>query len=583
MDDNQQDDLTADPNYDPKSKDMVVNSTQNDDSTVHQNVSTAYPNYDPKVKDLKLTTGEWIIVAIGGLLVFFIMVIVHHPELYRESASFIPDPKLQNFAIENMQNYLAPGWAEKWATEAYSKQNMDRSIGTYNVDHHGLTLSSIGIGTFMGDANADIDASLKAAVYDGVMKGVNVIDTAINYRGMRSEKCIGIALKRLLSSGSIIRESLFISSKGGYIPGDSDQGSSAIKTASEWAALTTVNGGIFPHNEIIGGIHCINPICLNISIAISRQNLGIQTIDLYYLNNAAEKQLGTITQQEFKNRLKESFSFLETQRKLNFIRFYGMASETSFTSDPNNILHIKLSDIIEIAKSVGGENHGFRYVQIPVSATIPYAAMIPQYNGNNINGNKGIENGNGNKFNGNENGNSFLQLAGLFNISVMSCTSIGGGDYKSLQIAETLYHSCIHKDSIWALELNNKMIDITTKHNGKMKGSNKKSLHLSPAGKSLLITRSTYGITTALVGMKQINHVNENVNILNLPLIPPEIISNCIYAKRKEGSLENSAFNVHPGNIPTVEKNVPLGHHAGNNKRTGRKKSNVRGENSSFK
>ena len=54
--------------------------------------------------------------------------------------------------------------------------------------------------------------------------GVNIIDTAINYRYMKSERSIGAALQYMLNTNTTSREELFICSKGGYIPEDSDQG-----------------------------------------------------------------------------------------------------------------------------------------------------------------------------------------------------------------------------------------------------------------------------------------------------------------------------------------------------------------------
>ena len=48
--------------------------------------------------------------------------------------------------------------------------------------------------------------------------GVNIIDTAINYRYMKSERSIGAALQYMLNTNTTSREELFICSKGGYIP-----------------------------------------------------------------------------------------------------------------------------------------------------------------------------------------------------------------------------------------------------------------------------------------------------------------------------------------------------------------------------
>lgn len=40
----------------------------------------------------------------------------------------------------------------------------------------------------MGDPTDEIDTLVENAVYSSILKGVNVIDTSINYRGMRAER-----------------------------------------------------------------------------------------------------------------------------------------------------------------------------------------------------------------------------------------------------------------------------------------------------------------------------------------------------------------------------------------------------------
>ena len=53
------------------------------------------------------------------------------------------------------------------------------------------------------------------AVVDSVKTGgVNVIDTAINYRYMKSERVVGAALRHLISLG-YTRDELFLCSKNG--------------------------------------------------------------------------------------------------------------------------------------------------------------------------------------------------------------------------------------------------------------------------------------------------------------------------------------------------------------------------------
>jgi len=48
-----------------------------------------------------------------------------------------------------------------------------------------LKISSLGIGTYLGQPDDKVDASYAASVVASVESGINVIDTAINYRFQR--------------------------------------------------------------------------------------------------------------------------------------------------------------------------------------------------------------------------------------------------------------------------------------------------------------------------------------------------------------------------------------------------------------
>src|SRR5688500_13949450 len=52
----------------------------------------------------------------------------------------------------------------------------------------GLCLSSVGIGTYLGDPTDAVDARYRESVTEGLASGINVIDTASNYRGGQSER-----------------------------------------------------------------------------------------------------------------------------------------------------------------------------------------------------------------------------------------------------------------------------------------------------------------------------------------------------------------------------------------------------------
>ena len=58
-------------------------------------------------------------------------------------------------------------------------------------DARGLTLSSLGLGTYLGAEDAATDRGYEECVGIALASGVNVFDSAINYRGQRSERAIG--------------------------------------------------------------------------------------------------------------------------------------------------------------------------------------------------------------------------------------------------------------------------------------------------------------------------------------------------------------------------------------------------------
>ena len=81
-------------------------------------------------------------------------------------------------------------------------------------------IPKIGLGTHLGSFSDENSKQYIDAIIFAVKNGITMIDTAINYRGMRSEKDVGNAVSTLISSGIIKREDILISSKAGLLFGD---------------------------------------------------------------------------------------------------------------------------------------------------------------------------------------------------------------------------------------------------------------------------------------------------------------------------------------------------------------------------
>src|SRR5712671_1673465 len=105
-------------------------------------------------------------------------------------------------------------------THRYAERFNARVSPGHFHEAQGLMMSSIGLGTYLGEPDAATDEAYRATVVRAVELGVNVIDTAINYRFQRSERSIGQALRDLVSSGKARRDELIIATKAGYLTFD---------------------------------------------------------------------------------------------------------------------------------------------------------------------------------------------------------------------------------------------------------------------------------------------------------------------------------------------------------------------------
>lgn len=231
-----------------------------------------------------------------------------------------------------------------------------------------LSLSSIGLGTYLGGEDAATDAGYEAAVAAALAAGINVFDTAINYRGQKSERAIGRALSRAFADGSARRDEVFVSTKGGYLPNDADD----PRGARRYVAETFRSSGLAPEAEIAQECHCIAPGYLAEQIERSRANLGLATIDLYYLHNL-ETQRGAVDSSVFRQRLSAAVALLEEAAGDGRIGAWGLATWDGLRVPPEHPEHLSLSGVLELAREVAGEGHHFRGVQLPFNLAMAQA------------------------------------------------------------------------------------------------------------------------------------------------------------------------------------------------------------------
>ena len=233
-------------------------------------------------------------------------------------------------------------------------------------DAAGLRLSSIGLGTYLGAEDAATDRGYEACVLEALRCGVNVFDSAINYRGQRSERAIGRALGEAFAKGLARRDEVFVSTKGGYLPHDAED----PREPRRYILETFVESGLAPPAEMVRGGHCMAPGYLRDQIARSRANLGLETVDLYYLHNV-ETQRAALGAEAFVPRLRRAIEALEEAVAQGLVAGWGVATWDGLRAPPEHPEHLSLAEIEAVAAEVAGGAHHFRGVQLPVNLAMP--------------------------------------------------------------------------------------------------------------------------------------------------------------------------------------------------------------------
>lgn len=353
---------------------------------------------------------------------------------------------------------MIEGYATSNGTLAFSTKHQNANQKNFRKIH-GLTLSNVGVGTYLGNPDAKTDELVKNAVKESILAGINVIDTAINYRSQKAERAVGKAISELINEGKINRNEIFVSTKNGYVTNDGD-----IKEEFwQYVNREYVSKGVIQANDISSGYHCMTVPYLNDQLERSRKNLGLECIDLMYLHNAVEGQIQDITKEQFMKNLHKAFEFFESKRRENKIKFYGLATWECFRVQQDNPQFLQLSEVMQLAQNAGGQEHGFRFIQLPYNMYLDQALMIKNQS-----------------FDGKI--DSILQAAKHYEIGVFTSVPLMQGKLLSP--------------------------GVIPEFDG-----------LKPSLRALQFTRSTPGVLSPLVGHKSEQNVKENLTIMKIPAL----------------------------------------------------------------
>lgn len=269
---------------------------------------------------------------------------------------------------------MIPGHATLEGTRGFADRS--KAADGHFREAAGLLLSSIGLGTYLGKENDATDRGYEASIAQALTSGINVFDSAINYRGQRSERAIGQALAAAFESGAARRDEIFISTKGGYLPHDSQD----PRDPKRYILETFVTPGVAPRAEVAAGGNCIAPGYLEDQIERSRRNLGLETIDLYYLHNI-ESQRSAVGPKVFRERLARAVGKLEEAVADGRIGRWGLATWDGLRVPPEHPEHLSLADVSAVAREVAGDGHHFAAVQLPVNLAMAQALGYPSQEG----------------------------------------------------------------------------------------------------------------------------------------------------------------------------------------------------------
>jgi aryl-alcohol dehydrogenase-like predicted oxidoreductase len=350
---------------------------------------------------------------------------------------------------------VIPGRATPEGTGAYRRRIQACAPGHFR-ELAGLALSSLGLGTYLGEDDAGTDDLYRGAVARALELGVNVVDTAVNYRHQRSERAIGEALAAQIARGALRREEALLATKGGFIPFDGGM----PRDVRQYFTDTYLRPGILGPGDVVAGCHAMTPRYLADQIERSRRNVGVETLDVYYLHNP-EIQLTEVDRGEFLARIRAAFQLLESAVTEGKIGVYGTATWNGYRQPPTAREYLSLAELVAAAREVAGEGHHFRVIQLPYNLAMPEAFTL---------GNQAVD---GDTV-------SLLEAARRLGIYVMTSASIYQG-----QLTRRL--PAVLGRVLPGLE--------------------------TDAQRAIQFVRSTPGVGTALVGMKRVAHVEENARV----------------------------------------------------------------------
>ncbi len=256
------------------------------------------------------------------------------------------------------------GSATPEGTKKYAQDHP--AIAYHSLGGLDLAVSPVGFGCYRVAAGSE---EQREALTKALLSGVNMIDTSANYTDGQSEELVGLVLNELIGQGKIARDQVVVISKAGYLQGQNYLLSQERKSAGkEFSDLVIYGEGLE---------HCIHPDFLADQLERSLKRLNLERLDCYLLHNpeyyltwAKQHRVGRREARgEYLQRFRQAFLHLEQEVAAGRISYYGVSSNT-FVRPQSHYEFTCLQELWELAQEISPQHH-FRVVQFPLNLMEP--------------------------------------------------------------------------------------------------------------------------------------------------------------------------------------------------------------------
>lgn len=369
---------------------------------------------------------------------------------------------------------LIKGHATAKATQAYADQHTqagDTAEGHYSEFLRArMRLSSLGIGSFPGQATPEVDAKIAAVVTRALLSGINVIDTGAHYRYGRSLAAVGAGVRAAVEAG-VSREAMFLISKGGFLtlrggmPAD----------MNAWFEREIVVKGLGTREDLAKGAHLLTPAYIAYQLELSRTLMGVETLDAFLIDQP-EVHIPVVGKEMLNRRLGKVFEVLERAVLEGKLRYYGISTFEGFRVETDNTMFQSITSMIGLAeraaKEVTGQDearHHFKLVMMPFNQ---------------------------------------VMLEGFTRFN----TATGQGNVASpIQAAHQLEVYMMASHTLFKGHLGQQSVDVVAKAMSNL---------VNPAQRALQFNRSTPGLGTSLVGISTPEHLDDVLTVARIPPLP---------------------------------------------------------------